>query len=120
MAGCEFCKTLKIDAVARMRHHQRAVERGLWKMLTPQVERADAEPHDHRLRCLGLAPGREHAAGPVAGRLRHVSVATFMERDGVTGLRKQQCLPSARNPRADNGNGGFRGGCDGQTPALWV
>src|ERR1700733_6343683 len=78
MAGCEFCKTLEVGPVARMRHHQRAVERGLRKMLTPQVERTDAEPHDHRLRCLGLAPGRKHAAGPVAGRLRHISVATFM------------------------------------------
>ena len=91
------------------------------KMLTPQVERADAElDDDHGLRRLGFAPGREHAAGPVAGRLRHVGVAALVQRDGVAGLRKQQRLPRAGNPRADHGNGGSLWRRDGRTPAQWV
>ncbi len=106
MPGREPGKTFEVGAVARMRHHQRAVERGLRKMLAPKPERADAEPADEGLRGLGLAPGREHAAGPVAGRLRHPLVTALMQRDRVAGLRKQQRLPRPRNTCADHGNGG--------------
>ncbi len=89
VAGREPGKTFEIGAVARMRHYQRAVERGVRKILAPEIERADAEPADDRLRRLGLAPGCEHATGPVAGRLRHVGAAALMQRDVVAGLRKQ-------------------------------
>ena len=61
VAGREFCKAFEIGAVAGMRHHQRAVERGFGKMLTPEIERADAEPGDQGFRGFGLAPGRQHA-----------------------------------------------------------
>ena len=107
MAGGELRKTFEIGAVARMRHHQRAVERGVGKMLAPQIERADAEPADHGLGGLGLAPRRQHAAGPVAGGERHLGVAALIQRDGVAGLREQQRLPRAGNARADDGNGGI-------------
>ena len=90
-----------------MRHHQRAVERGMRKMLAPKLERADAEPADDGFRCLGLAPGRQHAAGQMAGRLRHRGVAALMQRDVVAGLREQQRLPCAGNAGADHGNGGL-------------
>ena len=107
MAGGQLRKAFEIGAVARMRHHQRAVERGVRKMLAPQVERADAEPADHGLGGLGLAPGRQHAAGPVAGGERHIGVTALVQRDGVAGLREQQRLPGAGNARADDGNGGI-------------
>src|SRR5260370_39554939 len=107
MARRELGKTFEVGAVARMRDYQRAVERRVRKMFAPKVERADAEPADHGLRGLGLAPGREHAAGPVAGRLRHPLVTALMQRDRVAGLRKQQRLPRARNTCADDGNGGI-------------
>ena len=107
MAGGQLRKTFEIGAVARMRHHQRAVERGFGKMLAPEVERADAEPADHGLGGLGLAPGRQHAAGPVAGGKRHLGVTALIQRDGMAGLREQQRLPCAGNARADDGNGGI-------------
>src|SRR5262249_10631240 len=56
MAAGETGKALEIGAVARMRHHQRAVERGFRNMLPPQVERADAEARDQGLGGLLLAP----------------------------------------------------------------
>jgi hypothetical protein len=105
MAGGQFRKTLEIGAVARMRHHQRAVERGFGKMLAPQIERTDAEPADHRLRGFGLAPRRQHAAGPMAGGERHPGVAALVQGDGVAGLGEQQRLPCAGNACTDDGNG---------------
>src|ERR1700681_2414596 len=113
MARCQPGKAFEIAAVAWMRHHQRTVEWRLRKMLAPQIERADAEPADHGLRCLGLAPGRQHAAGPGTGRLRHRGIAALMQRDRVAGPRKQQRLPRAGNACADDGNGGF------PPPRLW-
>src|SRR5260221_3857724 len=107
MAGGEFGKAFEIGAVARMRHDQRSVERGAWKMLAPEVERADAEPADHRFGRLGLAPGRQHAAGPMAGGKRHRSVTALIQSDGVAGLREQQCLPCAGYAGSDNGYGGI-------------
>ena len=62
---------------------------------------------DHRLGGFRLAPRRQHAAGPVAGGLRHCSVTALMQRDGVTGLREQQRLPGARNACAYDRNGGI-------------
>src|SRR3989442_10903888 len=82
MAAGQFRKALKIAAVARMRHHQRAVERGVWKMLAPEIERADAEPADDGLRHLCLAPRRQHAAGPMAGGKRHPGVTALMQGHG--------------------------------------
>ena len=67
MAGREFCEALIIGAVARMRHHQRAIERRVGKLLAPQIERADAKPRDQRLRGFALALRRQHAAGPMRG-----------------------------------------------------
>ena len=55
----------------------------------------------------GFAPRREHAAGPMAGGLRHRVVAALVERDGVTGLREQQRLPSAGNACTDHRDGGI-------------
>ena len=107
VAGGQPGKAFEIGAVARMRHHQRAVERRLRKMLAPQIERAQAEPADHGLGGFGLAPGRQHAAGPMAGGLRHRRVAALMQRDVVAGLREQQRLPGAGNAGADDGYGGF-------------
>src|SRR5713226_3613088 len=106
MSGREPGKTFEVGAVARMRHHERAVERRVRKMLAPKLERADAEPADEGLRGLGLAPGCEHAAGPVAGRLRHRLVTALMQRDRMAGLRKQQRLPRPGNTGADDGNRG--------------
>jgi len=107
VAGRELGKALEIGAVARMRHHQRAVERGLRKLLAPEIERADAEPADHGLRRLGLAPGRQHAAGPMAGGFRHGGATALMQNDGVAGLREQQRMPGAGNACADDGYGGI-------------
>ena len=56
---------------------------------------------------LGLAPRRQHAAGPVAGGLRHRGVTALVQRDGAAGLREQQRLPRAGNACADDGNGGI-------------
>ena len=107
VAGGEPGKAFEIGAVARMRHDQRTVERGVGKMLAPQIERADAEPADHGFRGLGLAPRRQHAAGPVAGGKRHIGVTALVQGDGVAGLCEQQRLPCAGNARADDGNGGI-------------
>ena len=107
VAGGEFGKAFEIGAVARMRHDQRAVERGFGKMLAPEVERADAEPADHGFRRLGLAPRRQHAAGPMAGGQRHRGVTALVQSDGVAGLREQQRLPCAGNAGADDGYGGI-------------
>ena len=107
MAGGQSCKAFEIGAVARMRHDQRAVERGFRKKLAPQIERADAEPADHRLGGFSLAPGREHAAGPMAGCERHIGVTALIQGDGMAGLCEQQRLPCAGNARADDGNGGI-------------
>src|SRR3981081_721963 len=107
MAGREPGKTFEVGAVAWMRDDQRAIEWRVRKMLAPKVERADAEPADHGLRGLGLAPGREHAAGPVAGRLRHGRAAALVQRDRAAGLREQQRLPRAGNACAYDGDGGF-------------
>ena len=102
VAGGQFRKAFEIGAVARMRHDQRSVERGFGKMFAPQIERADAEPADHGLGGFGLAPGREHAAGPVAGCERHIGVTALIQSDGMAGLREQQGLPGAGNARADD------------------
>src|SRR5438046_10282703 len=107
MAAGQFGKALKVAAVARMRHHQRAVERGVWKMLAPEIERADAEPADDGLRHLCLAPRRQHAAGPMAGGKRHPGVTALMQGHGVASLRKKQRLPRASNARAYDGDGGI-------------
>ena len=64
-------ETLDIGAVARMRDHQRAVERRLRQRLAPQIERAQAEAGDQIFCGLALAIRRQHAAGPMAGGLRH-------------------------------------------------
>src|ERR1700752_4441235 len=76
-------------------------------MLAPEVERADTEPADHRLRRLRLAPRRQHAAGPVAGGFRHARVAALVQGDGVAGLRKQERLPGTCNACAYNCDGGI-------------
>src|SRR5258708_24269774 len=103
MSGREPGKAFEVGAVARMRHHQRAVERRVRKMLAPKLERADTEPADEWFRRLGLAPGREHAAGPVAGRLRHPLVTALMPRSRLAGLRKPQRLPRPANTCAHDG-----------------
>ncbi len=100
-------KAFEIAAVARMRHHQRAVERRVRQFPAPQIERLETEPADDRFGDLALAIGRQHAAGPVAGGEHHRLVAALMQRDRVAGLRKQQRLPRAGNACADDGNGGI-------------
>src|SRR6185312_9413584 len=90
-----------------MRHHQRAVEWRIGQFAPPQIECAQAEPAYERFGFLALAIGREHAAGPVAGREHHRFVAALIERDVVPGLREQQGLPRAGNASADDGNGGL-------------
>ena len=107
MAGGAPGKPLEVAAVARMRHDQRAVHRSFREMPTPEIERADAEPADHGLGSLGLAPGREHAAGPVTGGLPHRGVAALMHGHGMAGLRQQQRVPGAGDACADDGNGGI-------------
>ncbi len=119
VARGHFGEAFEIGAVARMGHHQRTVERRLRKILAPQIERAEAEPDDHGLGGLGLAPGRQHAAGPVAGRLRHRLVAALMQRDVVAGLREQQRLPRAGDAGADDRNGGFPRGATGDRPRCF-
>ena len=112
MAGGQFRKTFEIGAVARMRHDQRAVEGRFGEMLAPQIERADAEPADDGLGGLGLAPGRQHAAGPVAGGERHTGVTALIQSDGMAGPCEQQRLPCAGNARTDDGNGESPRGSD--------
>ena len=120
VARCELGKTLEIGAVAAVRHHQRAVERGIRQFAAPQIERPQAEPGDDGFGGLALAPRRQHAAGPVAGGEHHRRVAALVQRDVVAGLREQQRLPGAGNAGADDGNGGISPDCDGQRPALWL
>ncbi len=50
-----------------------------------------------------LAPRRQHAAGPMAGGLRHRGVTALVQGDVVAGLREQQRLPGAGNACADDG-----------------
>src|SRR5262249_34720715 len=107
--GRELCKTLEIGAVARMRHHQRAAKRPLRERPPPQNERADAEPRAHGLGTFSLAPGREHAAGPMACGLRHRGVTALMHSDGVSGPCEQQRMPGAGYACAYDGNGGLLG-----------
>ena len=107
VTGGESRKALEIIAVARMRHHQRAVERRIGQVLAPEVQRAQAEPGNDGLGGLALAPRREHAAGPMAGGEHQVGVALLVQRDVVAGLREQQRLPGAGNACADDGDGGL-------------
>ena len=107
MAGGERAKRSKSLRSRGMRHHQRAVERRVRKMLAPEIERADAEPRDHGLRGFRLAPRRQHAAGPMAGGMRHRGVAALVQGHGMAGLREQQRLPCAGNACAYDGDGGF-------------
>src|SRR5258705_11073104 len=107
MPAGQFGEALKVAAVARMRHPQRAVEGCLREMLAPQVERADAESADDGLRGFRLAPGRQHAAGEMTGGKRHRGVTALMQRHRVTGVGEQQGLPRAGNARAYDGDGGF-------------
>src|SRR2546425_687621 len=95
MAAGQFGKALKVAAVARMRHHQRAVERGVGKMLAPEIERADAEPADQGFRRLRLAPRRQHAAGPMAGGKRHRGLGAFAPAGTAAGGRGTCALASA-------------------------
>ena len=107
VAGGHPRKAFEIAALARMRHHQRAVERRIRQFRAPQVERAQAEPADDGFGDLALAIGRQHAAGPVAGGKHHRVAGAFMQRDVVAGLREQQRLPRTGNAGADNGDGGI-------------
>ena len=107
VTGGESGKALEIGAVARMRHHQRAVERRFREMSPPQIERADAESGDHRLGGLLLAPRRQHSAGPMACGFRHPGVTALVQGDGTSGLCEQQRMPGAGYACADDGDGGI-------------
>ncbi len=111
-------EAVEVGAIARMRHHQRAIERRLWEMPAPELERTQAEPDDDRLRALGLAIRRQHAAGPMAGRLRHRRVTALVQRHLAAGLGEQQRLPRAGHACADHGYRGFPPRGDGRQPAL--
>ncbi len=102
MAGGHLGEALEIGAVARMGDHQRAVEFRFGKFLAPHFQRAHADLADHRLGGLGLAERREHAAGPMAGGLRHRLVAALIERDFAAGARQQQRVPRTGNASADH------------------
>src|SRR3954470_16430885 len=80
MARRQPREALEVVAVAAVRHHQRAVEWRVRQLAPPQIERAQAEPADHRFGRLALAVWREHAARPVAGRENHSFVAALMQR----------------------------------------
>ncbi len=76
--GRHLGEAFEVGALARMRHHQRAVERRIRQFGAPQIERSQAKPADDRFGDLGFAPRRQHAAGPMAGGIRHRGVTAFM------------------------------------------
>ncbi len=102
MVGGQPGKALEIGAVARMRQHQRSVERGVRQFRAPQIQRASAKSRDHGFGRFALAPWRQHAAGHVAGRLRHGRAVALVYRDLAAGLGQQQGLPRAGNACTDD------------------
>ncbi len=102
VAAGQAGEAVEVGAVARVRHHQRAVERGLRDFVAPELERTQSKPRDQRLAGLALAVRRQHAAGPMAGGLRHRGVAALVQRDLAAGLGEHQRLPGADDAGADD------------------
>ena len=99
VAGGHFGEAVEIGAVARMRHHQRAVERGLRKMLAPQIERAQAragrsQARKPRPRNRAPACRRPNGWSIAASRRRCARAASPCGRLArtATPARRRQCL----------------------------
>ena len=71
-------KALEIVALARVGDDERAVEGRVRQLAPPDVQGALAEPADDGFGDLRLAPGREHAAGPMAGGIGHRGVTALV------------------------------------------
>jgi hypothetical protein len=109
-------EAVEVGAVAWMRHDQRAVERKVGNLLAPEIERAEAQPQDHRLGRFAFAPRREHAAGEVARRLGHGFVVALVDGDLAARLRKRERLPKASD--AGTYDVGGRGGAVRRAVAM--
>ncbi len=81
---------------------ERAVRRHVRPMRVPKLEGAPAEARDDRLRRLGLATGRQHAAGPIGGRPREGGIAALDHGHVEAGFREQERLPGAGDACADH------------------
>ena len=98
-------EAFEIGAVARVGDHQGTAEFSVGNVVAPQRQRACSKAGDDRLGRFLLAPWRQHAAGVLAGGLRKIGIAAFVDRDLMPGLREQQSLPSSGHTGANDADG---------------